>query len=474
MTEPRSTRRADTHASAPGRRSGGGRRVDLLVALAVALPAVASLALAAVGGGSSTSVGSIPPVSTGLTSATLVCPAALHKHAEPVLVARAPQVPGGAVQVSRPGAGGRLVAGSKVTATLDRSGRIAGGGPSVITASGTAAPGLVAGRREPEAAASCLTPAYDEWYVGVGASAVNDSVLTLVNPDGGQAVVDIELFGPNGATSASALRGMVVPGRRALTVDLGKRAPSRFTLAAHVLVSRGRVGVSVEHRYDRLGGAAIVSDYLPALDEPSTDGLLLGATVTGQTLMLSNPGEEPASATIRVLSGESVFTPTGTKPVVVPPQSLVRVPLRNVVPKSALSGMLGLVVQSDQPLLAEARGMVGGDLGVVGMSPTVTGPTAAVVPDGPSRLVIAGATRTGTVNLTFRNAAGRVLAQKAVPVTAQAGVSVVLPTGAAVVTLDPRNTPISASIVTAGRKGSSVVPVRDSVRTASVPAVIPS
>ncbi|HJQ05916.1 MAG TPA: DUF5719 family protein [Nocardioides sp.] len=474
MTEPRSTRRADTHASAPGRRSGGGRRIDLLVGLAVALPAVVSIALAAVGGGSSTSAGSLPPVSTGLTSATLVCPAALHKHPAPVVVARAPEVAGGAVQVSRAGSGGSLAPGGTVTATADHNGRIAGGGASVITASGTAAPGLVAGRREPEASAACLTPAYDEWYVGLGASAVNDSVLTLVNPDGGQAVVDVELIGQQGPTSATALRGMVVPGHRSVSIDLGKRAPSQLSLAAHVMVSRGRVGVSVEHRYDRLGGAAVVSDYLPALDESSTDGLLLGATVEGQTLMLVNPGEEPANATIRVLNGESVFTPVGTKPVVVPPQSLVRVPLPNVVPTSAVNGMLGLVVQSDQPLLATSRGIVSSDLNVVGMSPTVTGPTAAIVPDGPSRLVIAGAQRTGVVNLTFRNAAGRVLAQKAVPVTAQAGVSVVLPSSAAVVTLDPRNTAVSASIVTTGRKGSSVVPVRDTVRTASVPAVLPN
>ncbi|GAB4013639.1 DUF5719 family protein [Nocardioides ultimimeridianus] len=473
MTEPRSTRRADTHATAPGRRSGGGRKIDLLVALAVALPAVATIALAAVGGGSDPSAGSLPPVSTALTSATLVCPAALHPHAEPVLVARAPRVAGGPVRVSRPGAGGLLGAGSSVTATLDRPGRVGGAGTSVITASGAAAPGLVAGRREPDAAAACLTPAYDEWYVGIGASAVNDSVMTLVNPDGGQAVVDIDLLGPNGPTEASALRGMVVPGHRAVTVDLGRKAPNRLTLAAHVLVSRGRVGVSVEHRYDRLGGAPVVSDHLPELDEPSTDGVLLGATVTGQALMLANPGDEDAQATIRVVNGESVFTPTGTKPVVVPAQSLVRVPLRTVVPKTALSGMLGLVVQSDQPLFATSRGMVGGDLSVVGMSPTVTGPTAAIVPDGASRLVLAGALRTGVVNVTVRNAAGRVLIQKAVPLTAQAGVSVVLPRSAAIVTLDPRNTSVAASLVTSTRSGGSVVPIRDTVATASVPAVVP-
>lgn len=474
MTEPRSSRRADTHATAPGRRSGGSRRIDLLVTLAVALPVVSALALAAIGGGSGSPAADIPPVSTGLTSATLVCPAALHPHPEPVLVARAPAVAGGAVRLSRPGAHGQLVSHGTVAATSARSGQVRSSGASVLSATGASAPGLVAGRREPEAAASCQAPAYDEWYVGVGASAVNDSVLTLVNPDGGQAIVDVQLFGPQGPVSADALRGMVVPGHRAVDVDLARKAPSRLTLTAHVLVSRGRVGVSVEHRFDRLGRARVVSDYLPALDEPSTGGMLLGATVTGQSLMLTNPGTEPATATVRVLSGESVFTPTGTKPVVVPPQSLVRMPVDTLVPASARSGMLGVVVQSDQPLLATSRGMVGGDLGVVGMSPTITGPTAAIVPDGPTRLLIAGADRTGVVNVTIRNAKGRVLAHRSVPVTAQAGRSVVLPTGAAVVSLDPRNTSVVASLATSGRKGASVVAIRDTVLTASVPAVVPN
>ncbi|HWU20170.1 MAG TPA: DUF5719 family protein, partial [Nocardioides sp.] len=324
-----------------------------------------------------------------------------------------------------------------------------------------------------DAAAACLTPAYDEWYVGLGASAVNDSILTLVNPDGGQAVVDIDLLGPHGPAAASALSGMVVPGHRAVTIDLGKKSPSRLTLAAHVLVSRGRVGVSVEHRYNRLGGAAVVSDRVPEIDEPSTDGLLLGTTVTGQSLMLANPGDEPAAATIRVVNRESVFTPTGTKPVVVPAQSLVRVPLETVVPKSALSGMLGLVVQSDQPLFATSRGIVAHDLSVVGMSPMVTGPTAALVPDGPTRLLLAGASRTGVVNLTVRSATGRTLTRKSVSLTAQAGASVVLPQGAAIITLDPRNTSVAASLVTSSRHGGSVVPIRDTVVTASVPAVVP-
>ena len=152
----------------------------------------------------------------------------------------------------------------------------------------------------------------------------------------------------------------------------------------------------------------------------------------------------------------------------------MRVSLGSVVPTSALKGMLGVVVESDQPLVAGARGMGEGDLGIVGASPTVTGPTAAIVPDGPSRLLLADAVRAGVVNLTVTDAEGKVLvAHKAVAITAQRGVAVTLPKGAAVVTIDPRNTSVAASLVSTAKKAVSVVPVRDTVMRAEVPAVHP-
>lgn len=476
MSEPRSSRRADRNAAAPGRRAGdpGRRRVDVVVALAIALPALSAIGLALAGEHKEQVAGSLPPVSTGLTSATLTCPPALDKHAQHLLVARAPQAVGGQVTVRKADAAGRLSAGTSISVPTSKAASLDSARASVLDATGDSAPGLVAGRREPAAAASCGTPSYDEWYVGLGASATNDSVLTLTNPDAGQAVVDTELIGPRGPVAADRLRGMVVPGHGVLTVDLAKTIPTRLTLAAHVLVSRGRVGVAVAHRYDRLGSAPVVTDYLPAIDGASTEELLLGATVDGQSVSLANPGDNQARATIRVLDAQSVFTPTGTQPITVPPQSVVRVPLSKEVPGSAAKGMLGVVVESDQPLLASSRGMTGGDLGVVGTSPTITGPTAAIVPDGATRLVIAGATRTGVVNLTVSDAKGKVLiGSRSVAIGADRGTSVTLPKGAAVVTLDPRNTPVSASLVTLARRAISVVPIRNTVFTTEVPAVHP-
>ncbi|MCL2543077.1 MAG: DUF5719 family protein [Nocardioidaceae bacterium] len=476
MSEPRSSRRADRNAAAPGRRAGGGgrRRVDVVVALAIALPVVVAIGMGSIGSGPDTAAHGGSPTLTGLTSASLTCPGPAGKQAEPVVVARAPRVAGGPVTVRSSGSGTRLTSSKQVTATPSSPASFAGPGPTVLDAEGASAPGLVAGRREPAAAAACSVPSYDQWYVGLGASAINDSVLVLTNPDPGQAVVDTELFGTNGPISADQLRGIVVPSHGVVTVDLAKKVPTRATFAAHVQVSRGRVGVSVEHRYDRLGGAKVVSDYVPALDGASTDQSLVGAPSQTKSLLLANPGNNEARATVRVLTSSSVFTPTGTQPVVVPPQSVVRVSMGHVVPPSAAKGMLGLVVDSDHPVLATTRGMVGGDMSMVGASPTITGPTGAVVPDGPTKLVMAGAARAGVVDLTATDAKGHtLLSNKSVDVAPGRGVSVQLPKGAAVVTLDPRNTSIQASLVTLAKDASSVVPIRDTVVHAEVPAIRP-
>lgn len=474
MSEPRSSRRADRNAAAPGRRVGDGskRRVDIVVALAVALPAVVGLTLAAVGSPDDPLAGSTPPVTTSLTSATLSCPPPIAAHPAPVVAARAPGVAGGPVRV-RTAPKSRLSGAKTLKVTGPTA--ITGTSSTVLDASGTAAPGLVAGRREGQAAAPCTTPAYDQWYAGLGASATNDSIITLANPDAGEAVVDIDLMGLNGPVTADRVHGLAVPANSVRTVDLGRVVPSRAAVAAHVMVTRGRVGVSVRHRYDRLSGAPVVSDYVAPQAEPSATSMLLGVTSpAGLSLYLANPGNNQAEATIRVQGPDSAFVPTGTKPVEVPAHTLVRVSVDSAVPKSAVKGMVGLVVDSDQPLVGDLRGMTNKDLLSVGVSPQITGPTAAVVPDAPTRLLLAGAARSGVVDLAVSDAKGKVLVKKkAVALGAQEAKSLTLPKGAAVVSIDPRNTLMSASLLSSGRDGVAVVPVSDTVVHAEVPAVRP-
>ena len=118
-------------------------------------------------------------------------------------------------------------------------------------------------------------------------------MLELVNPDAGPAVVDAIAYGRRGAVDAPALRGVAVPGRSVVHIDLAERVPRRDDLALHVTTTRGRVSASVVDTYDELGSSGSATDYLPSQPAPTTSNLLLGLPEgTGRrTLLLANPAE---------------------------------------------------------------------------------------------------------------------------------------------------------------------------------------
>ena len=198
----------------------------------------------------------------------------------------------------------------------------------MVTTEGDLAPGLLAGRfGEPLVAPECRAPAFDEWFTGVGAGAKHSSVLELVNPDPGPAVVDVLAYGRRGPVDAPALRGVAVPGRSVVNLDLSQEVPRRDDLALHVTTTRGRVSASVLDTYDELGSGGSATDYLPSQAAPATSNLLLGLPDgTGRrTLLLGNPAETETRASIKVVTEDAVFAAVGTDDIVIPPQSVARV-----------------------------------------------------------------------------------------------------------------------------------------------------
>ena len=92
----------DPSGQAPkGRRSAAPRerRIDLLVALAIAAPAVVTLSVGLIGGEENPAGGPQSPTDAALTSATVVCPSGLD-GAGTVRVTRTPDVPGGKLSVA--------------------------------------------------------------------------------------------------------------------------------------------------------------------------------------------------------------------------------------------------------------------------------------------------------------------------------------------------------------------------------------
>jgi hypothetical protein len=433
MSEPTPGRRSAARASGP--------RVDVTTLLAVALPVLAVLAVLLVRPDDPPE-GDFPPDETELTQATLICPSG----DDAVLVASDTDASGDAVV--RQGKQEEVAQLSPGQATGVRTGEA----PAVVAAEGDLAPGLLAGRfGEPLVAPECRPPAFDEWFTGVGAGAKHSSVLELVNPDAGPAVVDAIAYGRRGPVDAPALRGVAVPGRSVVHIDLSERVPRRDDLALHVTTTRGRVAASVVDTYDELGSGGSATDYLPSQPAPATSNLLLGLPEgTGRrTLLLANPSETETRASIKVVTEDAVFTAVGTEDEVLAPQSVTRVSVSSLLRGKNAADALGLLVESSAPVTASARFYVDGDLAHAA-PPEPVDETALLVPTGGKQLLLAGASRAGSVEVVSTDADGEVVAEERLEVDAGRGGVLELPDDAVLVRVSTNGTTVEGAVLAGG------------------------
>jgi hypothetical protein len=455
-----------TSEPAPGRRTARvrGRRIDATVLLAVGLPVLALLAGLLVSPGDTERTGG-PPEETALTRATVICPSS----ADPDVVVASDSDASGEVTVRQGRDEGPASLAPRQPTLVDT-----GKSPVVVTADGDLAPGLLAGRlATPLVAPECRPPAFDEWFTGVGAGAKHSSVLELVNPDSGPAVVDAIAYGRRGPVDAEALRGVPVPGRSVVRLDLARELPRRDDLALHVTTTRGRVNAAVLDTYDELGAGGSGSDYLPAQATPATANLLLGLPEGNgrRTLLVSNPTDTETRASIKVVTEDAVFAAVGTKDIVVPPESVERVSISTLLGGPNAADALGLLVESSAPVTASARLFVDGDLTHLGAAESV-GEASLVVPPGEKRLVLGGATGAGSVRAIARNADGEVVSDERVEVAADRGAVLDLPEDTVVLSLTTNGTTIGGSVVATG-DGSAVLRARALVRSGLIADVRP-
>ncbi len=452
------------------------RRFGADVVLAVVLPAVCVLALLVLHPDRGQPHGQAP-METALTDSSVICPNALPGSGTDVL--------GVSVVGADPAADAagdvEVGLGTSAAPLPVRSRRVSiappGLGPTVVTGSGELAPGLVASRMQsgPLAAVDCAPPVPDQWFTAVGADATHGSVVELVNPNAGRAVVDITVRSPGGLIDVPALQGVSVPGQSSLELDLAQIVPKQTELSLEVHTSRGRLAVHVVDSYDELGSGATGQDWLPAQAEPATSNLLLGLTTgTGErTLVLSNPGADEVRATVSVVTPSSTFPPTGVDPIRVAPDSTESVPLDDVLAQAAKDGAIGLLVESNGPVTATLRQLTGNDLSLLTAAPAVAETTALVVPAGPKRLLVSAATAAGgSATVTSYSARGKQLDQQQAELGADAGGDLTLPDKAVLVTVTPTGTSVRAAVLLSGA-GTAVVPLRELVLTGLVPDVRP-
>ncbi|MEU6576152.1 DUF5719 family protein [Streptomyces sp. NPDC046805] len=158
---------------------------------------------------------------------------------------------------------------------------------------------------------NCTAPDTDFWFPGASTGADRTDYVHLVNLDDSAAVVDIELYGKDGAVKSTLGEGLTVPPHAAKPVLLSTLTNEQQSdLTVHVSVRSGRVGASVQALDAKQGG-----DWLPASADPAGSLVLPGIPkdATSVRLVAFTPGDADADLKVRLASPHGMITPAGNE-----------------------------------------------------------------------------------------------------------------------------------------------------------------
>jgi hypothetical protein len=207
--------------------------------------------------------------------------------------------------------------------------------PVTGLATGAFAPGFVAdqatsssgGPWQGVSAVACSASATERWFVGGGSTAGRYTQVVLANPETAAASVDVMVYGPDGEVAAPGGRGVLVPPRGRVRLDLEKLAPGLPAAALHVVVRSGRVESAVSDR----GAAGLRPqgiDWVPAGAPPAGRVVVPGIPSAAETVQLDVLAPAGAgTAKIRVVTADGGFVPVGTGSIDLEPGGLVSVNL---------------------------------------------------------------------------------------------------------------------------------------------------
>ncbi|MDT0453875.1 DUF5719 family protein [Streptomyces hesseae] len=203
--------------------------------------------------------------------------------------------------------------GKPVTATTERS-----DAPALLgSATGPLAPGWTAQQTTTVAAGSgrglhgvsCVPPDTSFWFPGASTAKGRQDYVHVSNPDNSAAVVDLELYGPDGRIKAPSGEGVAIPPRSTVPVLLSSLtdAPTE-NLTLHVAARSGRVGAAVQASDDKAGG-----DWLAPAADVSAGAVLPGipADATSVRLIAFAPGSDDADVTVRLAGASGSISPAG-------------------------------------------------------------------------------------------------------------------------------------------------------------------
>ncbi|MEV7197812.1 DUF5719 family protein [Streptomyces sp. NPDC093510] len=233
--------------------------------------------------------------------------------------------------------------------------------PALIgTADGGLAPGWTVQQTTTYAAGSgrgmhgtnCTAPDTDFWFPGASTAKDRNDYIHLTNPDDSAAVVDVELFGPDGEVTSAVGDSIQVQPHSSVPVLLSTLADKAYTnLTMHVIARSGRVAAAVQSSDEKLGG-----DWLPASADPADSLVLPGIPkdATSVRLVAYAPGAQDADLKVQLVSPTGTITPAGNESVHVKSGMTAAVDLGDVT-KGEAGSLLLSPTEASVPVVAALR-----------------------------------------------------------------------------------------------------------------------
>ena len=215
------------------------------------------------------------------------------------------------------------------------------------------------------ASTSCGEATADSWLVAGATTVGRTSFVHLINSGDVSAVVDLSVFGEQGAVESPGARNIDVPARSTRILSLSGLAPDLTSPVIHVVARVGAVTAAVQQSVVRglePGGVELAG----STTAPATRQEISGVQVSGTSsiaerlgspdaadlqsvLRLFTPGSEPASVTVTVSEERNGGAQTQYQ-LGLTPQIVTEFPLQDIP-----DGTYLVDVQSDQPVVASAR-----------------------------------------------------------------------------------------------------------------------
>jgi Family of unknown function (DUF5719) len=299
----------------------------------------------------------VEPVGTAPAPATVdVATPSAGSGASPAADVRVRSLPGAALTTrsSADAAPTRSSADAAARLGSASSGAAAGIG---VTATGAAAPGLVAGQTTTVpsgdlrglSSTACAEPADDAWLVAGGTEPGRRGRVVLVNPAANAVDVDVEVLGESGPVPRSAGSSVGVPARSRVVLLLDALAPGVRSPVVHVRTTGGAVAATLSDAW--LSGTTPlgVDDAAPAAAPGRR--VLVPAVLGGgpSSVRIASTGPTEAVVQVRVLGGAGDVELAGGGVLRVPAQGSRTLDLGRLTP-----GGYVVEVVSDAPVVAGA------------------------------------------------------------------------------------------------------------------------